>query len=438
MRRDRLLTLLTLVGIVGGAAVGQLLHASSLEGAPISDLWWTGGNLLLIRPLMAMIIPLIFVSVVVGVTSVGEPSKLGLLGGATLFYFVSTMLIAVVLGATLVVTIAPGEGLAPHVVEQLLAQGSTDLAAQQTTQERVRGAEGLGLGGAWLEIISQVIPNNVLADAVNGRPLGVIVFAMALGLALALGGESTKPAIRVFEGILNALMRIIGWIIWMTPIGVFLLIVGTVGKVGGQALLGPLGNYVLTVTTGLLIHALIVLPLILWVLARTNPFRFFWAMRPALLTAFGTSSSSATLPVTLRTAVEAGGCSKRSSGFVLPLGTTINMDGTALYEAVATVFLFQLHGIELSFGELVVVVVTATLAAIGAAGIPSAGLVTMVIVISAVNASLQSRGVDTLPITSIGVILALDRFLDMMRTTVNVWGDAVGAKLLTRLVPDEE
>ena len=166
-----------------------------------------------------------------------------------------------------------------------------------------------------------------------------------------------------------------------------------------------------------------------------NPYAFMAKMKPALLTAFGTDSSSATLPVTMETAELEAGCSKRASNFVLPLGSTINMDGTALYEAVAVVFLFQLYGIDLSMSQLIIVVITATLAAVGAAGIPSAGLVTMVIVISAVNGSLEGTGL-MLPGAAIGVILGVDRILDMCRTTVNVWGDA-GLSIMTRLAPDE-
>ena len=162
-----------------------------------------------------------------------------------------------------------------------------------------------------------------------------------------------------------------------------------------------------------------------------------WQMKRALMTAVGTDSSSATLPVTIDAAEGEGGCSKRAANFVLPLGATINMDGTALYEAVAVVFLFQLFGIQLEFGQLVIVVITATLAAIGAAGIPSAGLVTMVIVISAVNMNLTGSPDGPLPVAAIGIIIGVDRILDMCRTAVNVWGDAVGAKIITRIAPDD-
>ena len=218
----------------------------------------------------------------------------------------------------------------------------------------------------------------------------------------------------------------------------FFLVTGTVAKIGLGALAGPLGAYMITVLVGLAIHAFVPLPIVLAVLGRVNPFAFMLRMRKALLTAFGTDSSSATLPVTIETAVDEGGCSKRSANFVLPLGATVNMDGTALYEAVAVVFMFQLWGIDLGMGELVIVVVTATLAAVGAAGIPSAGLVTMVIVVTAVNTSLAGRGIEPLPLEAIGVIIGVDRILDMCRTTVNVWGDAVGARLITRLAPDDE
>ncbi len=190
---------------------------------------------------------------------------------------------------------------------------------------------------------------------------------------------------------------------------------------------------------GLFLHGAIVLPAVLLLFTRRNPFRYMWQMRRALMTAFGTDSSAATLPVTIESAEGEGGCSRKAAHFVLPLGATVNMDGTALYEAVAVVFLFQLYGIDLSFGELVIVVITATLAAIGAAGIPSAGTVTMIIVITAVNTVLRGQGVaesELLPIAAIGVILGVDRIVDMCRTTVNVWGDAVGAKIITKLAPD--
>jgi Na+/H+-dicarboxylate symporter len=231
----------------------------------------------------------------------------------------------------------------------------------------------------------------------------------------------------------EALLRAVGWVLWIIPIGAFLLVSASVGKVGLAELLGPLGLYMSVVIGGLIIHMFIILPIFQVLLGGGNPFKFMWAMREALATAFATASSSATLPVTIRVCETEGGCSQRATRFCAPLGATLNMDGTALYEAVAVVFLFQLYGVQLSFGELAVVVATATLAAVGAAGIPSAGLVTMVIVITAVNASLGS---EKLPVGAMGIVIGVDRLLDMCRTTVNVWGDMGAARIMTRIAPD--
>ena len=433
MRHGNLLTILILIGLVAGALFGAFVLFHPVD--PIGDDHWSYavGNLILIRPLMLMIIPLIFVSVVCGVTSIGDPSKLGLVGGATLLYYFTTMLLAVTLGAILVTTIEPGQ-LPEEARTSLVAGADEGYALIQDRIEEAQ-AEGKGsLGGAWRNILNQIIPTNIVQEMAAGQPLGVIVSALLLGLALVVGGQKTRPAVDFFQAMFEALMTLVRWIIWLTPVGVFFLVAWTVGKIGIVQLLGPLSKYVATVLIGLGIHGLIVLPVIAVIFGRTNPFRFMWQMRRALMTAFGTDSSSATLPVTIETAEDEGGCSKRSANFVLPLGSTVNMDGTALYEAVAVVFLFQLYGIDLSTTELLIVVITATLAAVGAAGIPSAGLITMVIVINAVN---QSLGEIALPVAAIGVIIGIDRIVDMCRTTVNVWGDAVGAKIITRLAPDE-
>jgi Na+/H+-dicarboxylate symporter len=438
MRKDTLITVLILVGLVAGAIVGQLIHLGLSEGELINPLWMDLGNIILIRPLKLLIMPIVFLSVIVGVTSIGDPSRLGVIGGSTVLYYLVTMLLAVVLGTALVSTIRPGDQIDEAQRIQLLDQGQVEYQSSQTISTAAVNAEERGLGGAWMNILEQVIPTNVFREMVEGRPLGVIVFALALGLALAATGPPALPAISFFAALFAGVMKLILWVLWLTPIGVFFLVTGTVGKIGLGSLAGPLSSYMLTVLVGLAIHGIIVLPIILWFLGRCNPFRFMWQMRKALLTAFGTDSSSATLPVTIETAIDEGGCSKRASNFVLPLGATVNMDGTALYEAVAVVFLFQFYGIQLEMTELIIVVITATLAAVGAAGIPSAGLVTMVIVIGAVNTSLSGRGVEVLPISAIGIIFGVDRILDMCRTVVNVWGDSTAAKIITRLAPDDE
>jgi len=439
VKRGTRLTLLILAGLIAGTLWGQ--YGLFDPADPISNDHWTkhAGDLVLIRPLTLLIVPLVFVSVISGVTSVGNPQRLGVIGGATIFYYVSTMLLAVTLGAILVTLIRPGD-LPPETTAILTGEAETQYAASDAVARNISAAQETGkdnLGGAWLNIIEQIIPTNIIREAADGRPLGIIVSAILFGLAIAVGGKATEPLRIFFDAAFAALMRLVGWVIWLTPIGVTLLMAWTVGRIGLGELLGPLAMYISTVTIGLALHAFVLLPLILFIFTGTNPLRFLWAMRRALLTAFGTDSSSATLPVTIESATTEGRCSRRASNFVLPLGATINMDGTALYEAVAVVFLFQVYGIALGMTELVIVVITATLAAIGAAGIPSAGLVTMVIVIAAVNTSLGGRGIDELPIVAIGIIIGVDRMLDMCRTVVNVWGDAVGARIISRIAPDD-
>lgn len=441
MRGHKLLNVLIFIGLLAGVIVGFLLlkryESLSLDSSEIAArINWlsTTGDLILIRPLKMLIIPLVFASVVVGITSIGDPSRLGLVGTTTIVYYFATMFVAVVLGATLVSTLRPGDGVSSKID---LAQVQEAFETSDTSPRKKIESAPQNLGGAWGNILRQVIPDNVLGAAVAGQPLPVITFAILFGLALGFLGEKAKPAVDFFEAFFQAIMTLVGWVLWLTPIGVFLLVAWTIASLGGEAV-AAVGKYMLVVVVGLFIHGVVTLPLVLLLFGQTNPYRFMWRMRPALITAFGTDSSSATLPVTISTAENEGECSKRASGFVLPLGSTINMDGTALYEAVAVIFLFQVFGIPLGFEALAVVALTATLAAVGAAGIPSAGLVTMVIVIQAVNTTLAGTGKPELPIWSIGIILGVDRILDMCRTTINVWGDAVGAKIITRIAPDDE
>jgi len=435
---NNLLALLIVDGLIVGVVIGDWLYYMS-EVEVTKDHWsYVAGNLLLIRPLKLLIVPIVFVSVLVGVTSIGNPSKLGVVGGSTVLYYVATMLISVTIGTTLVSTFQPGDisdedRLALQERGQTEYQGSDVEALAQASEE-----DETTLGEVFLGLIDQLIPRNVISDMAEMNTLGIIVWSLMLGLALAAGGETTAPAVRFFEALFDGIMRLVMIVIWITPVGVALLMIYTVGSIGLVNLLGPISWYVFVVLLGLLIHGTVILPLILYLFTRQNPYRFMWQMRKALMTAFGTDSSSATLPVTIETAEREGGCSKRAANFVLPLGSTINMDGTALYEAVAVVFLFQLYGIDLQFDQLLVVVVTATLAAVGAAGVPSAGLVMMIIVITAVNKSLAGTDVPALPLAAIGVIIGIDRIVDMCRTTVNVWGDAVGAKIITRIAPDVE
>jgi Na+/H+-dicarboxylate symporter len=421
----------SVAALLVGMVVGEVLHKNGAQG--VVGAFSVAGDLMLVRPLMMLVLPLIFTSVVAGITSLGDPSRLGKLGLATSAYFLGSMLVAATLGASLVTLVGPGFGLSPDDVAALTKSGIERFeAAPKLTQAVAAGEQGLG--AAWLQIARQMLPANPFAAMAEGQPLGMIVFAIVLGIAMALCGDACDSAMRVLNGLNEALLRAVGWVMWIVPVGAFLLVASSVGRVGLRELLGPLGMYMAVVIGGLVVHMFVILPALQFVLGGGNPFRFMWRMREALATAFATASSSATLPVTIRVCETEGGCSRRATRFCAPLGATLNMDGTALYEAVAVVFLFQLYGVQLSMGELAVVVATATLAAVGAAGIPSAGLVTMVIVITAVNASLGSV---KLPVGALGLVSGVDRLLDMCRTTVNVWGDMGAARVMTRLAPDE-
>lgn len=457
---QNILTALILLGLALGLVVGEVIFRgmqSHLETAESPDATQVQveeaetslvpyqrsiealhfvGDTFFMRLLKMILVPLVVASVIVGVTSIGDPSQLGRVGGWTLLYYFSTMLIAVILGVIMVTTIAPGNDFPQEFRDAGVAQFEDAQSAGSTTEQRVSGASGTGLWGAFKNITQQLIPTNPISAAANGQLLPLIAFSLLFGISLTVIREKAAPVIAFFEAVFAAIMKLVDWILWLAPIGVFCLVAWSVARIGLSSFVGPVGKYMITVVVALAIHAFITLPIVLFIFARTNPFKFMWQMKDALATAFGTDSSSATLPVTIETAQEDGGCSKRSSEFVLPLGATINMDGTALYEGVAVIFLFQAFGIELSMTQLAIVAITATLAAVGAAGIPSAGLVTMVIVVEAVNGSL-GEGVPTLPLAAVGIILGVDRILDMCRTTVNVWGDSVGAKIITPLVPDE-
>jgi Na+/H+-dicarboxylate symporter len=429
-RKERWIATGSLVALAAGMLVGEVLWRQGAQG--VVDTFAVAGDLLLVRPLMMLVLPLILTCVLSGIVSLGDPSKLGRLGLATSAYFMVTMLCAAIIGATLVTIVGPGLGLPEEQVAALKTVGVERFEAAPKLADAATTGEQ-GLGSAWLQIARQLLPANPFAAMAAGQPLGMIAFAIVLGVALSLGGAGAEPAIRLLASLNDALLRAVGWVMWIVPVGAFLLVASSVGRVGLGELLGVLGLYMAVVVGGLAIHMFVVLPAAQFVLGGGNPYRFMWQMREALATAFATASSSATLPVTMRVAETEGGCSRRATRFCVPLGSTLNMDGTALYEAVAVVFLFQLYGVELSMGELAVVVATATLAAVGAAGIPSAGLVTMVIVITAVNASL---GAERLPVGAMGIVIGVDRLLDMCRTTVNVWGDSGAARIMTRIAPD--
>lgn len=435
MNSKWLLTILIMAGLVLGVIVGQWLHDPNFN-INMSDnqhahawaitLFYFVGDTIFLGLLKMVIIPLIATSVIVGVTSVGDFRELGKIGVTTLVYYFATMAIAAAIGLILVSWVRPGD----RITDEDRNQAQTTYDASADIQENI--AKGpKGLMGAMSTLAKQIIPRNVIQSAAEGQALPIIFFSILLGIVITTLGHAGKILVDFFSALFEAIMKLVHIIIWLTPIGVFALLAWAVARIGLGVFVEAIGTYMFVVLSGLAIHALVILPLAYFLVTRSNPFKYMHQMRQALMTALGTDSSSATLPVTIECATENGGVSNKAAGFVLPLGSTINMDGTALYEAVAVVFLAQAYGIELTLGTLILVAITATLAAVGAAGIPSAGLVTMVIVVDTVNNTLsQIPGASLIPIAAIGMIVGVDRLLDMFRTTVNVWGDAVGAKIV--------
>lgn len=363
--------------------------------------------------LKMVVLPLIVCAMIVGMSSLAEQKQIGRTFGYTFSYYLLTTLVSVTIGLILVTTIQPGVGA---------GTSGGEIAIKQTV--------------AWYDALFNMIrglfPKNLVMAAAEGKIIGVLVFSLIFGGLLLKLGERGKKVVQLADTINEALMIFVRWIIWAAPLGIVGLVADRVGQGGGGAAvwveLARLASYFMTVLLGLAIHGFIVLPILLFLFSGRNPIRQAGHFAEALLCAFSTASSAASLPITIRCAEENAGISSRSSRFVLPLGATINMDGTALYEAVAAVFIAQAYGIDLSGMQLIVVLLTATLAAIGAAAIPEAGLVTMVMVLTAVN----------VPIEGIGILLSVDWLLDRFRTTVNVWGDSVGTAIIDKRFKGEK
>jgi Na+/H+-dicarboxylate symporter len=397
--------------ILVGIIVGLVLAGLSLAvfGEKMVVVGFLGDFFL--NALKMVVVPLVLASVIVGITGLGDVRKLGRIGLRTVGYYAMTTAIAVGLGVIMVNLIQPGVGIPTDSIEM---------------PEEVEAKGNVG----WSNILLSFVGNNIFASMAEMQMLPIIVFALVFGGVLTTLGDQGRPVIAFFEGVNAAIMKMVHLIMWIAPIGVFGLVAHRFAAAGGpeewKTISASLGKYMATVLIGLGVHAIVVLPILCWVLARRNPLEYFGAMVPAILTAWSTASSSATLPLTIECAEERGKVRKKAAGFVLPLGATINMDGTALYESVGAIFIAQAFGIELTMGQTLVIFLTATLASIGAAGIPQAGLVTMIIVLRAVD----------LPVEGIGLLLAVDWFLDRFRTSINVWGDSVGAAYIDRVSGD--
>ncbi len=505
-----------IVAIIAGFLFGGFLPVAAKSSALLGEI--------LLNLLMMVVVPLVLLSIISGITSLGNIRSLGKTGRRTIIYYIATTGISVLAGIILVNIIQPGRGISTgerhdrmeyrisgdevntlhitggklgktgysrnyrvllldqdimgsiktvsgtsitvtgweerdpaqrfHVVREdgqrksfTLQQGSLVPVESRLRHSGTGVAVSLpppseisrGKQGDVSEILKEVlignpeegreglIPRNIFNAMIRMDFLGLIFFAIVFGIALSVLGEKNKTAVEVIAVLNDAVHRLVEWIMYIVPIGIFGIISSRIGAAGGFSGFLPeliaLAKYVFTVLLGLSFHGLIVLPLLLYLFIRKNPFTYMARMLPALLNAFSTASSSATLPLTMEAVEKENGVSEKVSSFVLPIGATINMDGTALYEAVAALFIAQVYGIELGASAQTVIFLTATLAAIGAAGIPEAGLITMVIVLKAVG----------LPVEGIGLLLTIDWLLDRFRTTVNVWGDSVGAGIIDSL-----
>ena len=400
-----------LIALVLGVGAGLLCPADFTIGTfrPYSLFDFLGT--LFLRALRMVIVPLIMGSIITGVAGVGASRGLGRLFGRTFAWYLSTSLMAILTGLLLVNLIQPGVIGGQAVGERMGLQAPpAELSAQ---------LEDKGTGDL-IGIIQRMVPSNPVAAAADGEMLPLIFFCLLFGIAITkLPDEMSRSQRGFWESLFAVMMKITGWVIATAPVGIF----GLMAKItasSGFAAFAPLAKYGLTVLAALVIHAAIILPLMVKLIGGLSPLRQARVMMPALLTAFSTRSSSATLPLTMDRIENGAGVSNRVTSFVLPLGATVNMDGTALYECVAALFIAQAYGVELGLGAQFIVVITALLASIGAAGIPAAGLVMISIVLDAVG----------LPLEGIALILAIDPILDMCRTAVNVWSDSCGAVVI--------
>jgi proton glutamate symport protein len=404
---------------LGLAVISGLLTGTdaSLFGVTFYDGYNFFGSLFL-NALKMLIVPLVVSSIIVGIAGIGNSGDLGRLGGKTLLFYFTTSLLSILVGLLMVNIISPGV-INGQAAKELI--GLTGDVSDITAKVEGKGASDV------VQIFLRMIPTNIVSAAANGQMLGLIFFSLLFGYYLTRIGEPHAETMYSFwQGTFNIMMHITDLVMKFAPIGVFALVAKVVSSTG-LAAFQPLAWFFLSVVLALAIHLFVTLPLLLKFVGKVKPIRHFRAMLSALLTAFSTSSSSATLPLTMECVEKNAGVSNRTSSFVLPLGATVNMDGTALYECVAAMFIAQAYGIELGFATQFTIVLVALLTSIGVAGIPAASLVAISIILATVG----------LPVEGIGLILAVDRVLDMMRTSVNVFSDSCGAVIVAKLEGEE-
>lgn len=367
---------------------------------------WLGD--LFLRGLQMVVIPLVFSALIMGVSSIGKSSDLGRIAGKTFLYYVTTTLIAIIVGLLLVNFFKPGVGLDFQLKESVDSIASTKVS--------------------FVDQLLSIVPNNIVKSMANGEMLPVIFFAILFGYFITVSADKTREMLTdFFNGTYEVMIKITFLVIRFAPIGLFGIASSVVGKQAGNpeaiaSLFGSLGIYAAIIAGGCLIHGLGILPAIFLLLTGKNPFTFLKQMGTGLLTTFATASSAASLPINLKDIQEKTGISRKIASFCLPLGNTVNMNGTALFESVTAIFIAQVYGIDLTLGQQIVIILTSLLAAIGAAGIPLAGLVMLAVVLNSVG----------LPLEGIGIVLVVQQPLDMIRSAVNVWGDLTGAAIVAK------
>jgi Na+/H+-dicarboxylate symporter len=398
------------LGAVAGWLTGETAGIAGITAYSVYDFVGT----IFINALKMLIVPLISSSIIVGIAGIGSSGNLRALGYKTFTFYVLTTLLAILVGLFMMNTIRPGisDG---EPVGMLLA---LDMETENVTDNLTgRGSRDI------VDVFMRAVPPNIVAAAAEGQMLGIIFFCLLFGYFMTrLEHEYAEPLMKFWTGVFHVMMHITEWVMRFAPIGVFGLVARVVAKTGFDAA-GPLVAFAVVILLSLLAHILITMPLLLRYIGGIRPYRYMKTMSPAMLTAFSTASSSATLPVTMECVEEEAGVSNRISSFVLPLGATVNMNGTALYECGAVLFLAQAYGADLGVLTQIVIVATALITSIGVAGIPSASLVAIAIILAAVG----------LPMEAIAVLFVFDRVLDMARTSVNVFGDSCCAAIVARL-----
>lgn len=393
------------LSVIAGITLGQnevLLESSAFLGT------------MFLNALKMLIVPLVLSAMISGLAAIPDTGAMGRFGLRTLAFYVGSGLVAILTGLLAVNLIQPG------IIDGLPAGERLGLAAG--SGEVLKQVQGHG-GGEMLAVLQRLIPQNVFKAAADGDMLGLVTFGFLFGYFVSQLPEALNEAQRTFwQGIYEAMIRVAKLVMAFAPIGVFALVAPVIAKTGWAAF-RPLAWFIVAALSALAAHFLVTQPLILKLIARVSPLRHLRVMAPALLTAFSTSSSAATLPVTIDCLENKAGVSRRVTGFVLPIGANVNTDGTALYECAAAMFIAQAYGLPLGFGTQFTIVLAALLTSVGVAGIPSASLVAIAVILSAIG----------LPLEGIGMILAVDRVLDMCRTAVNVYGDSVAAIVVARL-----